>query len=97
MKRSATFPDVPAIAETLPGFDAVAWVGLFAPRGTAPEIIALLQREALKMIRVREVQSSLSTQSYEVADTGTGDFAAYVKRDYDKWVKLIARAGIKAD
>lgn len=96
-KRSPAFPELPAIAETLPGFESVAWVGFFAPNGTSRDIIALLRRESVKILQTPEVAEMLGRQNYEVAGTATEEFTAYIRRDHDKWAKVIAKAGIKAD
>ncbi len=96
-KRSPAFPNLPAVAETLPGFEAVAWVGLFAPRGTPREIITLLQRESVKILQAPQVLKILAAQNLEVAGNSPEEFAAYVKEDHDRWAKVIARAGAKAD
>jgi len=95
--RSPSFPDIPAIAETLPGFDAVAWVGLFAPRQLSPEIAASLNRELTRVMRLTEIKTTLSTQNYEALSMSTEDFQTYIKSDMDKWAKVISKAGIKVE
>ncbi len=96
-RRSPALPDVPAMSETLPGFDAVAWIGFFAPAGTSPEITHFLQREMVRILQTAAVRESLARNSFEVEAMGPEDFAQYYRRDFEKWAKVIAKAGIKAD
>ena len=96
-KRSPALPDVPSISETLPGFDAVAWIGFFAPAGTAADITNHLQREMLKILQAPAARESLAKNSFEVEAMGPEEFARYYRADFEKWAKVISKAGIKAD
>ena len=62
-----------------------------------PAIVPHLAWFARPFVRLPEVQNALAAQNYEVADTGPEDFPAYVRRDCEKWAKVIARTGVKAD
>src|SRR5690606_10194398 len=64
-RRSKLLPDVPSIAETLPGYGASGWYGLLAPAGTPDEVIARLNAEAVKALRSPEVAGKLSSQGAE--------------------------------
>jgi tripartite-type tricarboxylate transporter receptor subunit TctC len=96
-RRVKTLPDVPALAETLPGFEAVAWFGIVAPPKTPAAIaekIAFGGQEALKM---PEVQKRLSELSAEPLGLSPADTAAYLKRETERWAAVIKSAGVKAD
>jgi len=96
-RRVKSLPDVPALAETLPGFEAVAWFGIVAPPKTPAAIaekIAFGVQEALKM---PEVQKRLSELSAEPMGLSPADTAAYMKRETERWAAVIKSAGVKAD
>jgi tripartite-type tricarboxylate transporter receptor subunit TctC len=96
-KRSASIPELPTIADTLPGFEASTWFGLFAPAGTPRDIIARLNAEVTKVMARKDVQQQLLAQGYE---TGTGtpeQLAAQLKQDIPRWAAVIRSAGIQAE
>jgi tripartite-type tricarboxylate transporter receptor subunit TctC len=96
-RRVKSLPDVPALAETLPGFEAVAWFGIVAPPKTPAAIaekVAFGVQEALKM---PEVQKRLSELSAEPMGLSPADTAAYMKRETERWAAVIKSAGVKAD
>jgi tripartite-type tricarboxylate transporter receptor subunit TctC len=96
-RRVKTLPDVPALAETLPGFEAVAWFGIVAPPKTPAAIaekIAFGVQEALKMA---DVQRRLSDLSAEPMGLSPADTAAYMKQETERWAAVIKSAGVKAD
>ncbi len=96
-KRTAEFPDAPTVAETLPGFEALAWVGLLAPAGLPREIVARLQQEAVRALEVPEVRGALTAQHYGVVGSTPEEFADYIQRDFSLWAKVIKQAGIRAN
>jgi tripartite-type tricarboxylate transporter receptor subunit TctC len=94
-KRFDMLPDVPTIAETVPGYEARTWAGVGVPRGTPPEIIARLNRE----INAGLVNPTIGAR---LADVGTipmvltaAEFGAYVAAESEKWAKVVNLAGIK--
>jgi tripartite-type tricarboxylate transporter receptor subunit TctC len=95
--RSPLLPDLPAIAETLPGYEAIIWVGGGAPRGTPPEIVARLNREinaGLASAEIKEKYAKLGTTPMVMTPE---EFWAFAQGETDKWREVIERAGIKAD
>jgi tripartite-type tricarboxylate transporter receptor subunit TctC len=96
-KRSAEFPNVPTVAETLPGFESVAWVGLLAPAGTPREIVSRLNTEAVKALQNPDVRNALTTQDYGVVGSTPEEFAEYIRKDLARWASVIKKAGIRAD
>ena len=91
--RSPLLPDVPAIAETLPGFSAVTWFGILAPRGTPAAIVARLSGVILEIAGSRDFALQLEAEGYEV-HTGTPQaFASLIASDRKKWADIIRTTG----
>jgi tripartite-type tricarboxylate transporter receptor subunit TctC len=93
-KRFAGAPDVPAIAETLPGFEGDAWLGFVAPHGTPPEILKRLQAEIAKIVARPETQANYRERGAVVVASTPEEFGAFLKRDVEKWRKVIEVAGV---
>jgi tripartite-type tricarboxylate transporter receptor subunit TctC len=95
--RNAGLPDVPAIAETVPGYELVTWYGLFAPKGTPPAIVERLNGEIKRVLASEEVQEKFKTAGIDVNWSSSADFRALVKREVPKWRKVIQQSGAKVD
>jgi tripartite-type tricarboxylate transporter receptor subunit TctC len=93
-KRSTLMPDVPPIADTLPGFEAATWVGLLAPAGTPKEIVARMQAEIAKVLRSPEVQEKLSASGAEPVGNSPEQFGAYIAAEVAKWDRVVKQAKI---
>lgn len=93
-KRSALLPDVPAIAESLPGFDVVAWNGLFVPARTPAPIVARLSREMLDLLARADIKAKLAAIGFEVDPQPADAFGRYVRAQIDVWGRMIRDAGI---
>jgi tripartite-type tricarboxylate transporter receptor subunit TctC len=96
-ERSPALPDVPTVAETLPGFAVSNWIGLFAPAGTPLEIVAKLNAEVQKIMKQPDVQKRLETEGAKFIPTTPESFAAFQKNEAAKWSRAIREAGIKAE
>jgi tripartite-type tricarboxylate transporter receptor subunit TctC len=96
-KRSALFPDLPTIAETLPGYSASGWYGLLAPAAVPKSIIARLHAEAVKALRVPDVIEKLSSQGAEPVANTPEEFTAFVRSEIEKWAKLVKAANMRTD
>jgi tripartite-type tricarboxylate transporter receptor subunit TctC len=95
-KRAALMPDVPTVAEQgYPGYEALNWYGFLAPRGTPKEIIDRLNREIVKALANQQVVAALNKTGTEPKSSTPEEFAAYIKREYDIWGKVVKEAGIK--
>jgi tripartite-type tricarboxylate transporter receptor subunit TctC len=96
--RLHALPGVPTMAEAgFPDIECDAWVGVLVPAGTPRKIIALLNREIVKIVALPEVKRRFATLGFEaVADTPEG-LAVRITTDITKWTKIIRAAGIKAD
>jgi tripartite-type tricarboxylate transporter receptor subunit TctC len=96
-ERAAVLPDMPTIAETLPGFLSVSWFALVAPPKTPPEIATKLSAAVAEIIREPDVAKRFAEQfSTPVAST-PAQTAAFIQEDRTRWQKVIAASGIKMD
>ena len=96
-KRSNMMPELPTMAETLPGFEMLSWFGLLAPAGTPPAIVNRLNVETAKVLANPEVRSLLATQGFEVMAGTPEQFGDYIKTEIAKITKLAKTTGIKAE
>jgi tripartite-type tricarboxylate transporter receptor subunit TctC len=96
-KRTQALPELPTIAETLNGFEASSWFGVFVPAGTPKEIVARLNAEIAKAMARKDVREQLLAQGYEPV-TGTPEqLADLLKQDIARWASVIRAARITAD
>jgi tripartite-type tricarboxylate transporter receptor subunit TctC len=95
-QRSKLLPDLPSIAEALPGYGASGWYGLVAPAATPKEVLARLNSEAVRALRLPDVAEKLSGQGAEPAPGSPGEFAAFIRAEIDKWSKVVKAANMKA-
>lgn len=97
-RRSRAFPELPAIAESYPGFENSIWLGLFGPAGLPEEVLLKLRNEITRALQAPEVIEKLhGAGSLEPLITTPGEFAALIRRDHERYGKLIREIGIKAD
>jgi tripartite-type tricarboxylate transporter receptor subunit TctC len=98
-KRMSLVPDVPTIAESgLPGFEANAWFGLFAPAGTPRDIVMKLDTKVIDIYKDPAFRERfLDPQMFESMAGSPEDFAAFIKTERDKWAKVIRDANIKVE
>ena len=92
-RRSPALPDVPAIAETVPGFSAELWYALFAPAGTPAELINRLNREVATILTQPDIKAKLSDQGVDVATNSPQDMVKLITTDLDKWGKVVKATG----
>jgi tripartite-type tricarboxylate transporter receptor subunit TctC len=92
-KRSPLLPDVPTIAETLPGYEIVLWNGLLAPAKTPPEIIDRINRAAVDALRSEEVKTKLAEQGSEPVGNTPAEFKAFIDSELVKWRRLVELSG----
>jgi len=97
-KRFELLPDVPAIAEAVPGYEAVSWYGLFVPAGTPAAIVTRVHSEVVSVLQMPDVRRRLMESGVIPASSASPDaFAAYVKAEGARWGKLIRANNIKAE
>jgi tripartite-type tricarboxylate transporter receptor subunit TctC len=98
-QRLAAFPEIPTIAESgLPGYEAVSWFGLFAPAGTPHAVVAKINADVQRVLADPDFREKFLAPNYfEPIGGSPEEFAAYVKREAEKWSKVIREAKITVD
>jgi tripartite-type tricarboxylate transporter receptor subunit TctC len=96
-KRSPALPDLPAIAEVLPGYAADFWFGAWAPAGTPKEIIARLNRAIVSTLKTPEVLERLHADGNDPVGSTPDELARVIARDIGTWTKVVKARNIKAD
>ncbi|MDP1753890.1 MAG: tripartite tricarboxylate transporter substrate binding protein [Reyranella sp.] len=96
LKRSTVLPDVPTVSEAgVPGYEATIWLGIMAPAGTPPEIVARLNEEIGKIIARPAIREAWAKQGAVPMTMTPAAFTTFLKGDIDKWAKVIEKAGLK--
>jgi tripartite-type tricarboxylate transporter receptor subunit TctC len=93
-KRTPLLPDVPAIAETLPGFDYSGWMGYFVPKGTPKPIVAKIREAVVKTMETPEVKKGMALQATEIVVRGPEEFRKVVRDSFEKNGKLVKALGL---
>jgi tripartite-type tricarboxylate transporter receptor subunit TctC len=88
-KRSAELPDIPSIAETLPGYDAALWTGFLAPRGTPAVAVKRIQSELTKLLQTAEVRNAFQAAGTDIVPTDPKAFGEFLRVEYAKWGKVV--------
>jgi tripartite-type tricarboxylate transporter receptor subunit TctC len=96
-KRQEVLPDVPAIGEFLPGYEATAWYGIVAPRGTPPEIVTRLNTEVNAALADPTMRARFADVGGSVFASSPAAFGKFIGEDTEKWAKVVKFAGIKAE
>jgi tripartite-type tricarboxylate transporter receptor subunit TctC len=97
-KRSPALPDVPTIAESgFPGFEATAWYGVHAPARTPKPIVARLNSEFVKALKLPDVRDRLSNLGFEIAGSTPEFYGNYIKSEIKKWARVVKASGAKPE
>jgi len=96
-KRSPSFPDLPAIAETVPGYEVVNWFGIIAPAGTPAAILTRVNTELNKALNEQRIKESLRAQGADAAGGSAEEFARIIRGDFAKWAKVVRESGARVD
>ena len=96
-KRSSAAPEIPTIAESIPGFEATTWFAMFAPAGTPKPVVDKLNAEVLRVFRLPEVTERLKTLGLEPVLSSPEELAAYQASEITKWTKVVKESGAKAE
>ena len=97
-QRNPLYPDVPTIAESgVPGFSAISWVGLSAPKGTPKPILDKLEAAAVQALQSPAVRTKLESQGFVIPTLGSAAYTTFLSSEVDRWSKVIKTAGIKPE
>jgi len=96
-QRSAVAPELPAIAEILPGFDVTSWEGILAPAGTPPAVISTSADEIKRVVAEPQFAQGLLKLGAVATSNTPEEFAAFIQADYAKWQRVVKEAGIKVE
>jgi tripartite-type tricarboxylate transporter receptor subunit TctC len=96
-KRSPALPDVPTVAETVPGYEASAWFGMGAPKGTPPEIVNKLNTAINAALADPNVRAHLADLGGIVMSGTPGDFGQVIIEETEKWAKVVKAAGVSVE
>jgi len=96
-KRWYSLPDVPTVAETLPGYEVELWFGVMIPRGTPQPIIDQLNGAVNRMVQEADMKKNLEAQGMVPSGGPPAKFAERIRKDYDRWTKVVKEAGIKPE
>jgi tripartite-type tricarboxylate transporter receptor subunit TctC len=95
--RASFLPDVPSMAETVPGYDTEVWWGLLGPAGMSPDLVAKLSRDFVAALKTDSVKERLSNLGASPIGSSPQQLDAKIRADYDKWGPIIKAAGMKAE
>jgi tripartite-type tricarboxylate transporter receptor subunit TctC len=96
-KRWHTLPDVPTLAETLPGFNVELWFGTMAPKGTPQPIIDRLNAAINKALQSADIKKNLEEQGMTPSGGTPAQFNDRIRKDYDRWLKVVKEAKLKPE
>ena len=97
-KRSLLMPELPTISEAgLSGYSATTWYGLYAPKGTPPEIINQVNRATLEVLQNEELRDRLIQRGFEPIGNSPKEFASFISSEIAKWAKVVRLAGIEPE
>ena len=96
-RRSSLFPEVPTVAETVPGYDATNWWGLIAPAGTPRPVIAKLSQELEALLKSDETRKRVESEGADVVRMTPAEFSRFIAAETQKWAKVVKQAGITAE
>jgi tripartite-type tricarboxylate transporter receptor subunit TctC len=97
LKRAPSLPDVPAIAETLPGFEAVSFYGVAVPAGVPKPVMNKLNAEMARIITTPDTREQLRLQGADALGDTQAEFTAFFRKQMSKWAKVIKEAGLRAE
>jgi tripartite-type tricarboxylate transporter receptor subunit TctC len=96
-RRIPQLPDVPTVAETLPGFDASVWYGLVAPTHTPPEIVQRLNREVMAILQDPQIREQMAGSDFTPTGSTPEQFGRFIEAEAAKWSAIVKAKGIRAE
>jgi tripartite-type tricarboxylate transporter receptor subunit TctC len=98
LKRAAAIAELPTIAEAgVPGYEAATWYGVMAPAGTPSEITARLYSIIIADLRANDTRARIAADGGEVVGSTPEEFTAVLKRDLEKWTRVVRDSGVRPD
>jgi tripartite-type tricarboxylate transporter receptor subunit TctC len=94
LKRSSAIPELPAVAEVLPGYDADNWYGFIAPANVPAPILDRLHREISAILNAPELKQRFAAEASEVVSVTRAEFGRHVAREIVKWDDMMRKSGI---
>jgi tripartite-type tricarboxylate transporter receptor subunit TctC len=96
-KRSAVLPDLPSVAETLPGYEFTTWVGALVPRATPVATVTALNGLINKAVRSPDLASKFADQGADIIASTPAEFAAHIKAELARWAKVVKENNIRVE
>jgi len=96
-RRSGAMPELPAIGETVPGYEVTNWFGILVPRGTPRAIVVRINADLNQALKAGDLKGLLNAQGADAAGGTPEEFAAIIRRDFAKWAKVVKDSGARAD
>jgi tripartite-type tricarboxylate transporter receptor subunit TctC len=96
-KRSAAAPDIPAVAESVPGFDVPTWFSLLAPAGTPSDIVTKLNAETVRSLNDPAVKPKLAALGAETTTMNADEVAAFIRKEIDKYARVVKASGARVE
>ncbi|MEJ7669681.1 MAG: tripartite tricarboxylate transporter substrate binding protein [Casimicrobiaceae bacterium] len=97
MTRSTLLPDVAAVAETVPGYEASSWGGIIGPAGIPEEVVRKINADIVATLKTPEVKERLAQLGADVVANSPAEFEQVIRLEIDKWGKVVRAAGVKAE
>jgi tripartite-type tricarboxylate transporter receptor subunit TctC len=94
-ERTPLYPDAPPMAEAAPGFQAVAWFGMFAPRGTPPAVVKRIRDDVAEVLKIPDVRKRMNEVGGDPIGMSSEDFSRWVRSEIERWSNVAKAAGIK--
>jgi tripartite-type tricarboxylate transporter receptor subunit TctC len=96
-RRLAALPDLPALAEALPGFEVVGWYGVIGPASMPASVVSRLHGELVKALAEPDIRSRIIADGSEPVGSSPAEFRAFMTADLDKWARLVKQSGAKSE
>lgn len=96
-RRQATLPNVPAVGETLPGYEAMSWIGIVTPAGAPDAVVAKVEADVLTAMKDPGVLAAVAKQALDIDLLDSAQFARRIENDLRVWKKIVTDAGIKVE
>jgi tripartite-type tricarboxylate transporter receptor subunit TctC len=96
-KRSSSMPEIPTVAEAVPGYEMVLWIGMFAPAGTPLEIAAKLNAEVVRIVKLPDIRQKLDGMGVEPLGNTPEQVSEWIRREIAKYGPVVKAANIKAE